>query len=336
MDAAHLRAESSPSKLKAIIVMSTLSTQVRSQPAPIANEVGPGQPSRGRRALRIATPWLYIAVPLALLLTFTFIPVANMFWYALTDWNGISKDKDWVGLQNYIEIVTRPELFRVFYVSLYYFAASFLQMALALYFATILSFRTRFRNLFKGILFFPYLINGVAIGFTFLYFFRPEGTLDAALAMLGLADQQQLWLGDPDIINFSLAGTSVWRYMGLNFVLFLGAIQSINPTLYEAAALDGASQWAQFKYIILPSIRPIVGLSFILAISGSLAVFEIPFIMTGGANGSQTFVIQTINMAFEFRKVGLASAMAVVLLLIVLLVTWIQRKLVPDEKVNLT
>jgi multiple sugar transport system permease protein len=79
-----------------------------------------------------------------------------------------------------------------------------------------------------------------------------------------------------------------------------------------------------------------VSLSFILAISGSLSVFEIPFIMTGGANGTRTFVIQTIEMAFEFRKVGLASAMAVILLLIVLLVTWIQRRIVPDEEVNLS
>ena len=107
-------------------------------------------------------------------------------------------------------------------------------MALALYFATILSLHTRFRNLFKGILFFPYLINGVAIGMIFLYFFQPGGTLDAILAPSASTSLIQQWLGDPDIINFSLAGTSVWRYMGLNFVLFLGAIQSIH-----AAALRG-------------------------------------------------------------------------------------------------
>ncbi|MFV0286704.1 MAG: carbohydrate ABC transporter permease [Demequina sp.] len=280
------------------------------------------------------TPWLFLIVPLALLATFTFIPVVNMFWYSLTEWNGISKDKTWVGFENYIELFTRPELFRVFFVSLYYFFASFIQLGLALYFATILSFSTRFRNLFKGILFFPYLINGVAIGFTFLYFFRPGGTLDATLAYFGLEQFQQLWLGDPDIINFSLAGTSVWRYMGLNFVLFLGAIQSIDPTLYEAAGLDGADKWQQFRHIILPSIRPVVSLTFILAISGSLSVFEIPYVMTGGANGSETFVIQTIDYAFELRKTGLASAMAVVLLAIVLIVTVIQRRLVPEEKGN--
>ena len=185
-------------------------------------------------------------------------------------------------------------------VSLYYIGASVVQIALALYFATVLSFNTRFRNLFKGILFFPYLINGVAIGMIFLYFFQPGGTLDSALsAARPRTARRHQWLGDPDIVNFSLAGTSVWRYLGLNFVLFLGAIQSIPAQLYEAAELDGANRWQQFRYIILPGIRPIIGLSFILAISGSLAVFEIPFIMTGGANGSETFVIQTVKHGLQ-------------------------------------
>jgi multiple sugar transport system permease protein len=168
-----------------------------------------------------------------------------------------------------------------------------------------------------------------------IYLFQPGGTLDTVLGWVGVTDPPQ-WLGNPDIANWSLAGTSVWRYMGMNFVLFLGAIQSLPSDLYEAAELDGASKWQQFWAIVFPGIRRVIGLSFILAISGSLAVFEIPFIMTGGANGTSTFVIQTIQTAFNFRQVGLASAMAVVLLLIVLLVTWVQRKLFPDEKVDLT
>jgi raffinose/stachyose/melibiose transport system permease protein len=210
------------------------------------------------------------------------------------------------------------------------------QIVLALYFARILSFNVRFRNVFKGFIFFPYLINGVAIGMIFLFFFQPGGTLDSALRALGVGGLSQQWLGDPQVVNFSLARTSVWRYMGLNFVLFLGAIQSIPAQIYEATEIDGASRWDQFRYIILPGIRPIVGLSFILAVSGSLSVFEIPFIMTGGANASETFVIQTVNMAFKFYKFGLASAMAVVLLVIILLVTWVQRRIVPDERVNLS
>ncbi|MFH8250567.1 carbohydrate ABC transporter permease [Microbacterium sp. B2969] len=290
----------------------------------------------GRRAfVKGLTPWLFLAAALGLLLLFTYWPAVNLFYYSVTDWDGIDRTKNFVGLDNYIEVFTDPKIFSVFFVSLYYFFASFAQMAIALYFATILSFSTRFSSLFRGILFFPYLINGVAIGFVFLYLFQPGGTLDTVLSWFGVADPPH-WLGDPDIVNWSLAGTSVWRYTGMNFVLFLGAIQSIPHDLYEAAELDGASRWQQFWAIIFPGIRRVIGLSFILAIAGSLSVFEIPFIMTGGANGSSTFVIQTLQTAFSFRQVGLASAMAVVLLAIVLVVTFVQRKLFPDEKVDLT
>jgi raffinose/stachyose/melibiose transport system permease protein len=284
---------------------------------------------------KVWTPYLFVLAALVLLVTFTYIPVANMFWYSLNVWNGLSPAKQFAGLDNYVEIATRPELFHVFKVSLYYVGASFVQLGLALYFATVLSFKVRFRNLFKGFIFFPYLINGVAIGMIFLYCFAPGGTLDSLLGAVGVGDPPQ-WLGDPDIINFSLAGTSVWRYLGLNFVLFLGAIQSIPAYLYEAAELDGAGRWDQFRHLILPGVKPIIGLSFILAVSGSLSVFEIPYIMTAGANGSETFVIQTVDMAFKFHKFGLASAMAVVLLVIVLMVTWVQRRIFPDEKVNLS
>ncbi|MBP6997665.1 MAG: sugar ABC transporter permease [Phycicoccus sp.] len=292
-------------------------------------------PRRSRQGPAPYVPWLFLAGPLILLVAFTGIPVANMIGYSFTDWDGVNPAKDFVGLDNYAMVATRPQLFQVFVVSGYYILASFVQMAIALYFATILSFKVRFRNVFKGILFFPYLVNGVAIGFVFLYVFQPGGTLDRVTELLGFQGHH-LWLGDPDLVNWSLAGVSIWRYLGLNFVLFLGAIASIPSSLYEAAELDGASRWQTFRYVILPGIKPIVSLSFILAISGSLAVFEIPYIMTGGANGSKTFVIQTIDLAFKFNKVGLASACAVILLLLILIATWVQRRLVPDERVDLT
>ncbi|MDQ0585341.1 carbohydrate ABC transporter permease [Streptomyces rishiriensis] len=286
------------------------------------------------RPLRRLTPWLFLAGPLLLLITFTYVPVGNMIFYSFTDWDGVSPDRRMVGLDNYEQIFTRPELFRVFFVSFYYLAASFVQIAIALYFATVLSFDLRFRNLFKGLLFFPYLINGVAIGFVFLYFFQDGGTLDSVVSWFG-AGGDHAWLGSAESANTSLAGVSVWRFTGLNFVLFLGAVQSIPAELYEAAQLDGATRRQQFRHIIAPGIRPVLSLSVILAVSGSLAVFEIPWIMTGGATGTQTFVIQTIKLAFQFNKTGLASAAAVILLLIILLITWIQRRLVPDERTDL-
>ncbi|MEI7032846.1 sugar ABC transporter permease [Streptomyces pratensis] len=304
----------------------------RSAPPPTS---APGGPRAARRRRTAAlTPWLFLAAPLALLLMFTYLPVADMIGYSFTDWDGISPVRSYVGGENYTDLVTRPARFEVFLVSGFYLAASFLQIGLALYFATVLSFNTRCRNLFKGLLFFPYLVNGVAVGFVFLYFFQPDGTLDTLLRLVGA--EGGLWLGDPDLANPSLAGVSVWRFMGLNMVLFLGAIQSIPPHLYEAAELDGANRWQQFRHIIAPSIKPIISLSFILAVSGSLAVFEIPYIMTGGANGTETFVIQTVKLAFQFDKVGLASASAVVLLVLILLITWAQRRLFPEERVELS
>ncbi|MDQ0225390.1 carbohydrate ABC transporter permease [Metabacillus niabensis] len=269
--------------------------------------------------------FLFSLVPVALLITFAYVPVVNMFYYSFTEWNGFS-EKEFIGFQNYIDIFTDPEYFVVFKVSLYYFAATFVQMGLALYFATILTFNVRFKNFFKGVIFFPYLLNGVAIGFMFLFFFRPEGTLDTVLNAIGLGGIITQWLGNPDVINISLAGTSVWRYMGFNFIIFLGAISSIPKEVYEAAEIDGANRWHQFRYIILPSIRRIIELNLILAISGALSAFEIPYIMTGGSNGSKTFVIQTVDIAFKYGKIGLGSAMAVVLMIIVIIVTVIQKK----------
>lgn len=271
-------------------------------------------------------------IPVVLLFTFAYLPVFNMFKYSFTDWNGYSKHYDFVGFENYKTIFTDSKYFSVFKVSLYYFAATFIQMGLALYFATILSFNVRFKNFFKGVLFFPYLLNGVAIGFIFLFFFRPDGTLDTIMQALGLGAYTQGWLLNPNIINISLAGASLWRYMGFNFIIFLGAISSIGRDVYEAAEIDGANRWHQFRHIILPSIKNIVQLNLILAISGAISAFDIPYIMTGGSNGSNTFVIQTVTTAFKYNKLGLASAMAVVLLFIVIIVTLLQRLLIKEEK----
>jgi ABC-type sugar transport system permease subunit len=278
---------------------------------------------------------MYLLPALAFLIVFTYLPVGNMVYYSFTSWDGLDPEKPFVGLANYVALFTKPELFQVFGVSLYYLVGALVQVVLALYFATLLSFNLRLRNLFKGVIFFPYLVNGVAVAFIFLFFFQPGGTLDLTLQFLGLSDLSRQWLGDPAVVNWSLAGVQVWRVVGLITILYIGAIQSINPDLFEAAQLDGASSWQRFRYIIAPSVNRITGLVSILSISSSLAVFETPWIMLGGANGSATFVIETYRTAFIDGKVGLASAMAIVLLAIVLLIAGVQRRIVKDE-VDLT
>ncbi|MCA9765607.1 MAG: sugar ABC transporter permease [Carnobacterium sp.] len=276
--------------------------------------------------------FLFTVIPLSLLLLFSYYPLIKMFQYSLTDWNGIRPNANFVGIENYQTVLTNPKYFSVFKTSLYYFIATFFQIGVALMFATLLSFKVKFANFWKGVLFFPYLLNGVAIGFIFLYFYKGGGTLDTVLSFLGLDSQIRLWLGDRSINNISLAATAVWRYTGFNFLIFLGAIQSVNPEVYEAADIDGASQLDKFRYIIIPSIRKIIFLNIILGISGSLSAFDIPYIMTGGSNGTATFVIQTITTAFKYNKTGLASAMGIILLVIVVAVTVIQRLAIREER----
>ena len=268
--------------------------------------------------------FLFLLVPVALTIVFGYLPFVSMVEYSFMRWDGMG-EKEFIGFKNYVDALTRPENYRVFKVALYYLVASVVQIALALFFATILSFNLKGKSFFKGVLFCPYLINGVAIGLIFLYFFRDTGTLNTFLKFLGFKGDT-LWLTDPKMVNWSIAFTSVWRYMGYNMIMFLGAIQSIPSEIYEAAELDGANYWDVFWHIILKTIMPIVKLMVILSITGSLSAFETPYIMTGGGNGSETFVIRTVDTAFKYNKIGLASAMAIILTIIVLVVTAIQEK----------
>ena len=145
-------------------------------------------------------------------------------------------------------------------------------------------------------------------------------------------DMLPFWLKDTRINNWVLVASSIWRYMGQNMVLFIGAIASVDKTQYEAAAIDGANAWHRFRYIILPSIRTIVVLNMILAISGSLSVFEIPYVITDGGFGTSTYFVLMDKLAHANQKVGLASAMAVVLLVLILVVSGIQK--LAEKKMN--
>jgi multiple sugar transport system permease protein len=234
--------------------------------------------------------------------------------------------REFVGLQNYKDLFTRGDIFQSLKLSLYYMAGSVVQLVLALFLATMLSFKTKFGNAFKGIMFFPYLINGIAIGFIFKFFFTHGFVFDTVLSWLGIPiEKMPYWLRTQGLNNVCLVGTSVWRYLGQNMVLFIGAIMSVDPALYEAAEIDGANRFQQFRNIILPSIKTIITLNLILSITGSLSAFEPPYVITKGANGTGTFFIIMDKVAHTDQKVGLASAMAVFLLAIILIVTLLQN-----------
>ena len=264
-------------------------------------------------------------VPLTLLFVFTYLPFAKMIGFSFYDMKYIG-GREFVGLENYLEVFTRDDCFRALKLSLYYIGASFIQLALALYFASLLSFKTKASGVFKGFMFFPYLVCGIAVGFIFKFFYTRGFVLDTVLQWCGFElDNLPYWLRDTKINSFSVAATSIWRYMGQNMVLFIGAIMSVDSSLYEAAAIDGASGWDKFKYIIFPSIKTIIVLNLILSITGSLSAFEPPYVITGGNFGTGTYFVIMNKLAHESQKVGLASAMAVVLLVIILIATMLQK-----------
>lgn len=167
----------------------------------------------------------------------------------------------------------------------------------------------------------------IAIGFIFKFFYTRGFVFDTVLQWIGFdLEDLPFWLKDTSINNISLVGTSVWKYFGQNMVLFVGAMMSVDATLYEAADLDGANKWQQFKYIMLPSIKTIVMLNLIMAITGSLSAFEPPFvIMSGGGNGTATYFVKMHEVAHTSQKLGLASAMAIVLLMIIFVATILQK-----------
>ena len=183
-------------------------------------------------------------VPVLLLFTFAYLPVFNMFKYSFTNWNGYSKSFDYVGFSNYKTIFTDPKYFSVFKVSLYYFAGTFVQMGLALYFATILSFKVRAKNFFKGVLFFPYLLNGVAIGFIFLFFFKGDGTLDTILNALGLGGLIQGWLLNPNIINISQSRLSARIFTKLPILMVL--ISGTSSDILSSRVLNASYNLTSF------------------------------------------------------------------------------------------
>ena len=212
----------------------------------------------------------FMIIPLLLLFLFTYLPFAEMvkFSFYKMKYSTPIEKRQFVGFDNYIDVFKRDDCFRALKLSLYYMGGSLVQLALALYLATILSFKTKAGNLFKGVMFFPYLVSGIAIGFIFKFFYTRGFVFDTVLQWCGFQlDHLPYWLKDQRINNVSLVATSVWRYFGQNMVLFIGAIMSVDKEMYEAAELDGANKFQQFRHIILPSIKTIVTLNVILSLT---------------------------------------------------------------------
>ena len=267
----------------------------------------------------------FMFVPLLLLIVFTYIPFFKMIQFSFYDMKYLG-EKVFVGLKNYKEVFSRPDIFGSLLVSVYYMGGAVVQLALALFFATMMVFKVKGESIFKATMFFPYLICGIAVGFIFKFFYARGYVLDTILQIFGMdLEDIPMWLQNKSVNNIALVATSVWRYTGQNMILFLGAMMSVDTDLYEAASLDGANKWHTFRYIIMPSIESIIVLNLILSISGSLSAFEPPYVITNGQMGTGTYFVIMNRLAHENQKVGLACAMAVVLLAIIIFCTVAQK-----------
>ena len=292
--------------------------------------------ARSRDGQKVFVMIAFLIVPLVLLIVFTYLPFAEMVSYSFYNMKYTGARK-FVGWKNYMKVFQRSDCFGALKLSLYYMLGSVVQLAIALYLATMLSFKTRFGDLFKGFMFFPFLINGIAVGFIFKFFYTRGFVFDTVLQWCGFQlDNLPYWLKDQSINNFSLVGTSVWRYFGQNMVLFIGAIMSVDPELYEASMLDGANKWQQVRMVTLPLLKETFKMIFVMQFTGALKVFESVYSLTGGGPNhlSETMVSYMYNTTFGSRlfSYGMAISVAefVLAITVSLLFMYFTRKEVTD------
>lgn len=271
----------------------------------------------------------FLLIPVALLLLFTYYPAAKLVYFSFTNWDGYSPEKPWVGLDNYREVFSNPDIFGVFAHNFAYFVMGLVQNVIAIYFAVILNSRLRGRNIFRLLLFLPYIMNGVAVAFMFGYVFdTTQGSLNLFLNSIGLTGLGETsWLGTEGLVNYSLASTGLWRFMGYNMVIYIASLQAIPSDIYEAAKIDGANAWQTFWRMTLPNMKPVIQLNLFLTVTGALEVFDLPFVLTKGgpAGASQTYVQRVVETAFAYNNYGLASAMSIILLFFVVAVVALQQ-----------
>ena len=265
----------------------------------------------------------FTIIPLVLLAAFTYMPFVEMVkfsFYKMKYSTPVDK-RVFVGWKNYIEVFRNKDIFASLWLSLYYMVGSVVQLALALFLATILSFKTRGGNLFKGLMFFPYLISGIAIGFIFKYFYTRGFVLDSILGWFGFElDSLPYWLRDQKINNWSLVATSVWRYFGNNMVLFIGAIMSVDSEMYEAAELDGATGSYIFFHIKLRYLSPTVLFVTILSIINSFKIFREIYLLTGDYPYDGLYMLQHfMNNMFKHLDYQRLSAAAVFLAIVIVI-----------------
>ncbi|MDR1095793.1 MAG: sugar ABC transporter permease [Spirochaetaceae bacterium] len=272
---------------------------------------------------------VFLTVPLAMLFIFSYIPIIFNVFLGFTDWDGVTKIK-MTGLRNYQRIFSDPQYLLLFRNCLWYLLVAIPQLLLSFVLAILVNGKFRGLSIFKSILIFPYMLNGIIVAAIFITFFNSSGTLNTLLRSLGLDSLSRNWLQDLKIVNPAIASISIWRYYGMAFIMFFGSLQAIPSELYESAAIDGCNKWQEIRHISVPFIKKVLFINVLLSISGSIQVFEIPYIMLGGSNGTAVPVIQ-IQQSMGDGRIGFAAAMSIVVFFVVVISVGLQRIFVKEE-----
>ncbi|SLN23483.1 Lactose transport system permease protein LacF [Aquimixticola soesokkakensis] len=265
------------------------------------------------------------------LLVFTMIPFGVSFYLSFTDYNLMSSPK-WSGLSNYIELFTSDRTFRksLTVTLLYVFITVPLKLAFALFIAYILNYRLRFINFFRTAFYVPSILGGsIAIAVLWRYIFAGEGLVNMMLTGLGF--EAVNWFGDPQNALFTITLLRCWQF-GSAMVIFLAALQSVDKSLYEAAAIDGASKAHSFIFITIPLITPVIFFNLIMQMVQAFQEFNGPYIITQGGPLKSTYLLPLYiyDEAFKRFDMGYASAIAWVLFVIIMALTllafWSSKK----------
>lgn len=289
---------------------------------------------RGGRRRRWAG-WLFVLPALITYAAFVLVPLAMTVQYSTLRWNGIG-ESTFVGLDNYVRTVTDPTLLGVIgnaFKLIIFFCG--VPVVLGLLVASVI------RRIATGalgsatrtILFLPQVIPLVAAGIMWSWLLSKNGLVNQALTAVGLGGLARTWLADFGLALPAVGVIGAWVLLGLCTILLLTGMSKIDQALYESARIDGASAWQEFRSITVPSLRYEIGVCITVTVIASLAAFDIIYISTLGGPGTTTTVpgLEIFRLAFQGRQVGLASALAVVLVILVLVAVLPIQRLTRDE-----
>ena len=272
----------------------------------------------------------YLAPYIIGLLVFTMIPFLGSLYLSFTDYNLINAPV-WSGLANFTDLTTDRTFKRSLNVTLLYvFLTVPIKLAFALLIAVILNYRLRAIGFFRTAYYVPSILGGsIAVAVLWRYIFADAGLVNLVLTSIGLDPVN--WFGDPANALFTITLLRTWQF-GSAMVIFLAALQAVDKSLYEAAAIEGAGKWASFYHITLPLITPVIFFNLIMQMVQAFQEFNGPYVITGGGPLKSTYLrpLYIYDEAFKNFNMGYASAIAWVLFIIIMVLTvvafWSSKK----------